>query len=132
MLTYDAKKVNLIVNGRFITGFAEGSFITCEKDEESFEPYVGAKGEVSRSVNASPLGTITVNLKSDSLSNGYLNGLTKSSTLFAAQVIDSNSGNLRAGGNQCWVEKPAAREFDMAITEREWVIKVADFDINES
>ena len=131
MLTYDAKQVNVIVAGRFLTGFAEGTFVSCEKDEESFGTHVGAKGEVSRSRNSDPLGTITVNLKADSLSNGFLGSLSTSKDLFAVQVIDSNSGNFKAGGNQCWIEKPAAREFESELSEREWIIKVADYDQRE-
>lgn len=132
MKTYDAKQVNVIVSGRFLTGFAEGTFVNCEKDEERFETYVGAKGELSRSVNSDPLGTITVTLKSDSLSNGYLASLATSSNTFPVQVLDSNSGGFKAGGNDCWIEKAAAKEFDVAVNEREWVIKVGDYDQRES
>ncbi len=127
---YDPRLVTVIIDGIFITGFAEGSFVECEKDEENYSTYVGAQGEVSRARNANPIGTITLTTKSTSPSNGYLSGKARSKDMFPVQVIDGN-GNFKAGGNECWIEKPASWEGSDEISEREWVIKVADYDQTE-
>src|SRR5690554_4131808 len=38
--TYDPQDVNVIVNGVVLTGFAEGTFVSIERDEESYTAYV--------------------------------------------------------------------------------------------
>ena len=52
--SYDPKKVNVIVGGRIITGFASDGVVTLTKNEDSVTPSVGAKGDVTYSENASP------------------------------------------------------------------------------
>jgi Protein of unknown function (DUF3277) len=79
---YDAKLVTLTVNGVFITGFADGSFVSSEKDEESFSTKVGAQGDVAISKTNNPLGTISFSLLQESPSNTYLKKMAKSLTPF--------------------------------------------------
>lgn len=129
MRTYDPRDVQVIVGGNILTGFADGGFVKCEKQEDNYETHVGAQGEVSRSRNANPLGTITITLQSTSPSNAVLNRLAKSRNTFAARVVDRNTGNVTAGGSECWVQKPADREWGDEVSDVEWVIIVADYDI---
>lgn len=130
MKTYDPKDVNVIVNGIVLTGFAEGTFISAEKEEESYTTYVGAKGEVARSKNANPLGKITVTLKATSPSNAYLNNLAYSKGVFPVLVVDQNTGNTTVGGTECWLEKPPAMEWGKEISEMEYTFIVADYTQN--
>jgi len=44
---YDPRNVAVIVNGREIVGFAEGTFIEAERSTERYSADVGAKGEVT-------------------------------------------------------------------------------------
>jgi len=127
MENYDPRDVNVIVDGKYLTGFAEGTFVSAEKDEENYTVYVGAKGEVSRARNANPLGTITVTLKNTSPSNAIMNALAKSKDLFGVQVIDANSNTKKAGGSEAWLEKPSNISWGDEIETLEWVIKVADY-----
>src|SRR5690554_4135171 len=110
MNTYDPQDVNVVVNGTILTGFMDGTFITVERDEESYTTHVGSKGEVTRSRNANKLGRITVTLKQDSPSNSYLNRLANGKDTFAVSVVDQNF-NASAGGNDAWIERPANLEF---------------------
>ena len=41
--SYDPKKVNVIVGGRTITGFAADGVVSVTKNEDSITPAVGAK-----------------------------------------------------------------------------------------
>ncbi len=129
MRNYDPRDVSVIVNGNIITGFADGTFVSVEKDEDNFETYVGAQGEVGRSRNANPVGTITVNLQNVSPSNAVLNRLAKGRDTFSAKVVDRNTGNTTAGGSKCWIQKPADREWGDEVSEVEWNIVVGDYDI---
>ena len=60
--TYDPKKVNVIVGGRVITGFASDGVVTLAKSEDSVTPSVGAKGDVTYSENANESGTVNVSI----------------------------------------------------------------------
>ena len=127
---YDPMNVNVIADGDIMTGFADGTFVSVEQDEENFSTMVGAKGEVSRAKNANKLGTINLTLKHTSPSNARLNQLARSGRLFPVSVVDLNDGSS-AGGREAWVEKPANKDWGKEETTREWTIKVAQLEVNE-
>lgn len=60
--SYDPKKVNLVMNGKIITGFASDSMITIARNEDTVTTQVGVKGDVAYNENANESGTITVTL----------------------------------------------------------------------
>ena len=49
--SYDPKKVNLVMNGKIITGFASDSMITIARNEDTVTTQVGVKGDVGYSEN---------------------------------------------------------------------------------
>lgn len=73
--SYDPKKVNVIVGGGTITGFAADGVVSVTKNEDSITPAVGAKGDVTYSENANESGTIAITLMSTSSSLSYLREL---------------------------------------------------------
>ncbi len=125
---YDPRDVNVIVDSEFLTGFADGTFVSCEKEEDAYETYVGAQGEVVRSRNAHPIGTITVTLEHTSPSNNTLNRLANSRNVFPAYMVDRNTRQTTIGGSECWIQKPADEERGDEVSEVEWVIVVADYE----
>ena len=50
--SYDPKKVNLVMNGKIITGFASDSMITIARNEDTVTTQVGVKGDVAYNENA--------------------------------------------------------------------------------
>ena len=58
--SYDPKKVNVIVGGRALTGFAADGVVTLTRNEDSVTPSVGAKGDVCYSENANESGTLSL------------------------------------------------------------------------
>lgn len=127
--TYDARSVNVIVNGAVVTGFAEGTFVKVERGADNFTTYVGAKGEVARSRNADRTAKITLTLKHTSPANRYLSGLAKSDETFTVSVNDSSQGSI-VGGVDCWVSKQPNMEYGEEITPREWELVVPELDVN--
>ncbi|WP_051302792.1 phage structural protein [Salibacterium aidingense] len=128
METYDPRQVKLVVAGRIITGFASGSFITAEKQNNNYSSHVGAQGVVSRTRSADPRGNISTTIKQTSPDSGFLNSLAKSTELFQAELIDRNTNKVNVGGNECWIEKPASIERSNEEQEQQWNIIVADYD----
>ena len=129
MKNYDPKKVVVTADGTYLTGFAEGTFVNCEKDEENHEVHVGAQGEISRTIRANDMGTITVTLKSTSPSNEVMSGLAKrKKSVFPFYVRDENdTTKLVAGGSEAWVERQAPQERGGQVTNIEWTVKVSDY-----
>lgn len=128
--TYDPQDVNVVVNGVILTGFADGTMIKVEKDEDRYTAKVGTKGEVVRARNANEMGKITVTLSMDSPSNAYLSKLEKGKGIFPVNVVDQNFGTT-TGGNDSWILKNPGVEYGKEITNREWVFVVPKLTIDE-
>lgn len=128
--TYDAKDVNLIVNGVYGTGFAEGTFITYEKTEDNYALSVGAQGDVARAKVNNPLGTITVTFQQTSPQVKQYNDLAKSGKIVEARVIEKGSQTVKVGGTQCFIMKPASGEYGSEISNREFTIQVMDMEFS--
>lgn len=88
--TYDPKKVNVIVGGRVITGFASDGVVTLAKSEDSVNPSVGAKGDVTYSENANESGTASLTLMSTSSSLPYLRDLEAKRRAVNVSITDAN------------------------------------------
>jgi hypothetical protein len=126
MQTYDPRDVILNVNGTIITGFAENSFISAEKNEDSFTPYVGAQGDVAVAEKADPTGKITLKVQLTSPSFLYLDNLALTKDFYPVTLIDRNTAKIY-GGKECRIMKPAKADFSNEITERQFEVFVTDF-----
>lgn len=125
--SYDPKKVSVIVDGTYLVGFMDGTFVKAEKNEDNVKVHVGADGEVTYTDVPDNTGTITVTLKQNSSSLAKITSLAKAKKTFAAQVIDQNDGNFKAGGSECRVIKTPAREFGDDVAGVEVAIHVSDY-----
>ena len=91
--TYDPQKVNVIVDGRVITGFASDGVVTRTRNSDSVTPAVGAKGDVAYSENADETGTVAITLMSTSASLSYLRGLEAKRKMVTVSVQDVNDND---------------------------------------
>ncbi|MGC4378254.1 phage protein [Fictibacillus sp. Mic-4] len=128
MGTYNANFATVVVDGRFITGFDDGTFIKAEKDEESFQTKVSALGEVIVSETNNPLGTITITLSQTSPSYAYLMQKAKSKTPFPVWVnYNDGTQKEKAGGTQARIKKSPGKEFSDEASSREFEFQVFDY-----
>lgn len=125
--SYDAKNVTVIVDGVYITGFSEGSFIECEKAEDTFQTSVGAQGDVGISEVNNPIGNITITLQQTSPSVTYLNRLASSKRIVSVWVISNNTPREKIGGTQARVLRPAQSTFSNSIESRAFQLQVFDY-----
>lgn len=125
--SYDAKNVTVIVDGVYITGFSEGSFIECEKAEDTFQTSVGAQGDVGISEVNNPIGNITITLQQTSPSVTYLNRLASSKRIVSVWVISNNTPREKVGGTQARVLRPAQSTFSNSIESRAFQLQVFDY-----
>ncbi|MED4979396.1 DUF3277 family protein [Geobacillus stearothermophilus] len=124
--TYDFKKVSVIVDGVYITGFMDGEVIQVEKNEDDVIPHVGAGGDVTYAENADRTGTITLTLKQTSSSLPFLQQLRKSKRIFPIQIVDSNTNAYRVSGSEARILKMPNRSWGNEVQGVEVQIHVAD------
>lgn len=124
---YDAKKVDLIVDGMNVTGFAKDSFVEAEKDEETVTTHVSAQGDVGVAINNHSLGKFKIKLNQTSPSINFLVDLARKSKMFPAWLISNNDVKEKSGGTKAMVSKVPKMEFGKEITEREFEILIFDY-----
>lgn len=91
--SYDPQKVNVIVAGRVITGFASEGVVNLTRNSDSVTPAVGAKGDVAYSENADETGTVAITLMSTSASLAYLRELEAKRKMVSVSVQDKNDSD---------------------------------------
>lgn len=135
--TYDPKGVLVIVNGIPLYGFADGTFIRVERDDDMFTKVVGADGMTSRAKSNNKGGKITITLKQTSPSNDVLSGIALADEMTNAGVVPIMikemskpvpSQSLAVSGFG-WVQKQPVMEYGKEITNREWIFDCADLEI---
>ncbi|TVX91762.1 phage structural protein [Paenibacillus agilis] len=124
---YDAKSVNVIINGTYITGFGENTFVSCEKDEEQAVAHVGARGEVALAHKNNPLGSVKLTLMSTSPQIGMLTRLARDKKVFTIWVVSHNQPRERIGGTKAVIKKLPAAAFAAELEDREFEIQVLDY-----
>ncbi len=126
-MIYDSLKVNVSVNGILVTGFGDGTMVTCERNEDRITPYSGVKGDYAYSMNNNTSGTVTLTLQQQSPMNAILQSYANNKQPFPISVIDVNDGGFKAGGNDAIILKEPAQERGSEITSRAWSIYVFDY-----
>ncbi len=127
MGNYDANKCTFVVDGRFITGFEDGTMISAEKDEESFSVKASAQGEPIVSETNNPFGTITATLSQTSPSYPYLQAKAKSKEAFPVWVNYNGEPKEKAGGTKARIKKTPGKEFGDEAGSREFEFQVFDY-----
>lgn len=132
--TYDAAQVILTINGVEISGYAADTFISIEREEPSFTKVVGADGTTSRAKSNNRSGTMTITLSQTSPSNDYLSALLAQDELSNSGVVPvilkDISGQSRFFSGTGWVQGMPTVEYAKEISDREWLIDLADMEFN--
>lgn len=116
-----------------MSGFSDGTFLEIDRNEPTWNVVVGADGLVTRGKTNNFSGTMTLTLKQSSPSNDVLSGFmaldeATNNGVFVVLVKDL-SGNSIYFSAQGWVTQYANSTFDKNITDRQWVITLAEADI---
>ena len=126
MLTrYNAKDCTIVVDNVFITGLGE-DMVTGEKDEDYFEPIVGAQGDVIKSENNNDLGQVTITVQPTSPQKSFLLGLAKRTDAFPLWVTNKALGE-RFGGSQANLLTAPSFERGASAEDMEFVFQVFDY-----
>lgn len=124
---YDPKQYSLIVGGHIVGGFADGTFLSVARNNDTWALTVGADGEGARAKSNDKSGTFVFTLLQTSASNSVLSGFHLADELnnggqLPVLVKDNNGDSIHEAAT-AWVRKPADVELAKEITNREWTLE---------
>lgn len=125
---YDPKDVVITFGSAGeVTGFADGSFVSIEFNEDFYSLQIGSDGEGTRSKSNNLSARITITLMQDSPSNDDLSTILKADLEADAiadgiQVKDLNGTSLYIA-EKAWIVRYPTSEFGREATGREWIIE---------
>lgn len=130
---FDPGRVVVIFAGRRISGFMDGTFVSCERAEDAFSLHVGATGDVTRVRNRNRTGSVTITITQSSPSNDDLSALAAldeaAGAGSGALMVKDFGGTTLAEAAHAWIRKVANVEFGVEASGREWVIDCAELII---
>lgn len=123
---FNPKGVSVIVGTQAMKGFAAGTMVSVEYDEDAFTKKIGTDGEGTRVKSNNKGGKITIFLDQASESNDFLSGLAALDEASSAGVVpvtirDAN-GTTLVFAETAWIMKKPVMEFGNESTDREWVL----------
>lgn len=137
---YDPSQVALIAVGVPVTGYAPGTFIVAERNEDSFNLTIGSDGEGCRTRTNNRSGRITFTLQQSSITNQLLSTAlnldenTPAGDGIAPSLIKDNTGLPTAqtfvNAPESWLVKPANVEYSNEATTREWIVETDNLIMN--
>ena len=127
--TYDPAQVQIIIGGNPITGFADGTFVNIEFDEQQWNKVTGADGLTSRAKTNNYAGNVTITLLSTSSGNDVLNALWKrdrrDNSGAVPLIVKDSSGRTVWSAQHAWVQQIPSQGFGKETEERAWTIATA-------
>jgi len=109
---YDPDQVVIQVGPIIVSGYADGTFVSIERDDNEINKgHAGAGGEVSRTKNNNRMGTITFTLKQTSPSHRSLMLLKESDINFPMSVVNNSDRKFSALSAESWFKTEPPREF---------------------
>lgn len=132
VLTYDPKKNIVIFGSRQISGFSEDDIVEISPLGDGATPYVGADGDVGRSIDPNECYEVTIHLASTSKSNDYLSSVynldRKTGRGLYPLSIKDLSGTTVFFARQAWIQNAPKGGRGRKIDSREWVLNTGRAD----
>lgn len=132
--TFDPAEVVLLVGGAPMSGFADGTFISVQRDEQMFNKVSGADGEVTRVKTNNRSGQLTITLAQSSVCNDILSGIAQADELSNSGVVPvsmiDKTGTTVLFCSAAWVQQLPETPFSKEVENREWVIELGPFTMH--
>lgn len=131
---YDPKAIVFTFLGQSLSGYADGTFVKVERNEDAMKLVVGADGESTRTRSRNKSGKITLTLRQESVSNDVLS---------AARQLDERGlpggrgpcsvkdlrGTTLAHADDAWIVKSPPIERGKDAGSSEWVFETGSVDL---
>ena len=125
MKTYDPKKIIIIFGVRQLTGMSEDSIVSITPNGEGLQTYVGADGDVARSLDPDATYEVTVSLNTTSNSNDYLSNMynyyRETGNGIAPLLIKDLAGTTLFSAPEAWVSNMPEASRGLTVDTQEWV-----------
>jgi hypothetical protein len=131
---YDPKKVTINLGGHIAEGFADGTFVSVTRNNQTWQVASGASGEHARAKSNDRTGTVEITLMQTSKTNDYLTSKmlldegSDNAGKFAFGIIDANGATI-VGAIEAWVQQPPTIEFGKELGDRAWTLEMGDLEI---
>lgn len=130
---YDPARVVVTFAGIPIRGYAEGTFVSLERDEDSFEKSVGAQGDVTRVRKRNRAGRATITLQQASPTNDELSARVlldeQTGAGYGPLMVKDLNGTTLASAAVAWLVRPSSVSFADSAEGREWMIDCAELTL---
>lgn len=131
--TYDPAAVKIILGNINVSGYADGTFVACGRDNPSWTSGTGADGEGWRAKSNDRSGTCTVTLLQTSGTNDAFSALAlldeETGDGVAPLLVKDLNGTTLYAAQTAWLEKPADSEMAREKSDREWAIKTDNLQV---
>lgn len=132
VLTYNPKKVQIIVGSHIVSGFAEDAIVTITPHGEGMQLYVGADGEVGRSVDPDHTFEVTISLATSSKSNIVFSTLYNNDRAtgrgMVPLLIKDLAGETMFFAKEAWVANFPEASRGRTIDVQEWTFQTGQVE----
>ena len=127
-MEYDPKKVQLVIDGVTMTGFADGDKIKIEPvTKEDYKSVAGIDGDVTFAKVNDDRHNVIFNLKEESPSNKVLDALRKLPKSFAVYIKNNSAGKYIGGGTGSRISEKPTVTFGAEPPKREYKLLVPNY-----
>lgn len=129
---YDPKNVKLVFGAVLVEGYAEGSFVNVEYNEDLFSLQIGSDGESSRSKSNNRSARITVNLMPGAAANIGLGAALAADKAAGAGVFPLALTDLSTGSSfiaeGAWIVRDPGYDFQTEAQARQWIFETDNLE----
>lgn len=130
---YDPGLVTAAWAGRTITGFADGTFISVDRDDDAFKKNVGSGGDMCRVASRNKCGSVEFTLMQDAAANDLMSAQARLDELLrtgaGALIIKDLLGRTMVKCDVAWVRKVPTVTFANGLESRVWILDTGPIDI---
>jgi len=130
---YSPAQVKITFGGILISGYAEGTFIEVERNEDRYTTQVGSLGEVTRTQNLNRTGKVTLTLMQHAPINALLQGFIDLDELGDTDPQDLSikdlSNSMRCHADEAWITKAPKIERSKDSATIQWTFECAAIEI---
>ncbi len=111
------------------SGWADGTFVNVEVDNDETTEVEGADGSVTIVENPGRLATVTITLQQSAPKNAELMAVVEAGRIAGVRpilpfVLNDRGGTTVISAEKCWLKKRPAVEFSKEATQRVWTFKM--------
>lgn len=133
IFTYDPNQVSVIVGGKILSGFGDGTFVKISRNEQAFNLKVGVGGEGTRAKSNNKSGKFEFTLMQSSASNDALSAIAIADELSGKGIVPcavrDKSGRTIATALSAWVQKLPDSEFAKETSTRTWILETEELNL---